>query len=117
MGFDTEKSSVVMMFYRNTAIITVVGMLLLIGMGPREKLIPNSLVQALSTPVSNSKGATTTATTNATAAAAAAKPNATATAAKPNATATSAKPNATATATKTNATATAAAAATKTNAK
>jgi hypothetical protein len=60
MGFDTEKSSVVMMFYRNTAIITVVGMLLLIGMGPREKLIPNSLVQALSTPVksNNSKGPT-----------------------------------------------------------
>ena len=108
MGFDTEKSSVVMMFYRNTAIITVVGMLLLIGMGPREKLIPNSLVQALSTPVSNSKGATTTATTNATA---------TATAAKPNAAATATKTNATATATKTNATATAAATAAKTNAK
>ena len=47
-----------MMFYRNTAIITVVGMLLLIGMGPRDKLVPNSLVQALSTPVksNNSKG-------------------------------------------------------------
>ena len=102
MGFDTEKSSVVMMFYRNTAIITVVGMLLLIGMGPREKLIPNSLVQALSTPVSNSKGATTTATTNATATAAA-KPNAAATSAKPNATATATKTNATATAAKTNA--------------
>ena len=91
-----------MMFYRNTAIITVVGMLLLIGMGPREKLIPNSLVQALSTPVSNSKGATTTATTNATATAAA-KPNAAATSAKPNATATATKTNATATAAKTNA--------------
>ena len=102
MGFDTEKSSVVMMFYRNTAIITVVGMLLLIGMGPREKLIPNSLVQALSTPVSNSKGATTTATTNATATAAA-KPNAAATATKTNATATAAKTNAAATAAKTNA--------------
>ena len=111
MGFDTEKSSVVMMFYRNTAIITVVGMLLLIGMGPREKLIPNSLVQALSTPVSNSKGATTTATTNATATAAT-KPNAAA-AAKPNAAATATKTNAAATATKTDAAATAA----KTNAK
>jgi hypothetical protein len=93
MGFDTEKSSVVMMFYRNTAIITVVGMLLLIGMGPREKLIPNSLVQALSTPVksNNSKGASVNVP----------KPNATATGtAKPNATAAAtAKPNATATAT------------------
>jgi len=81
MGFDTEKSSVVMMFYRNTAIITVVGMLLLIGMGPREKLIPNSLVQALSTPVksNNSKGAPVNVPKgpNATAAATA-KPNATA---------------------------------------
>lgn len=59
-----------MMFYRNTAIITVVGMLLLIGMGPREKLVPNSLVQALSTPVksNNSKGSgTATATATATA--------------------------------------------------
>ena len=62
-----------MMFYRNTAIITVVGMLLLIGMGPREKLVPNSLVQALSTPVksNNSKGSgTATPKSNA-----AAKPN------------------------------------------
>ena len=88
-----------MMFYRNTAIITVVGMLLLIGMGPREKLIPNSLVQALSTPVksNNSKGASVNVP----------KPNATATGtAKPNATATAAataaataKPNSTAAAT------------------
>ena len=72
-----------MMFYRNTAIITVVGMLLLIGMGPREKLVPNSLVQALSTPVksNNSKGAApaNVPKSNATAAAAAtAKPNSTA---------------------------------------
>jgi hypothetical protein len=96
MGFDTEKSSVVMMFYRNTAIITVVGMLLLIGMGPREKLVPNSLVQALSTPVksNNSKGtapakaanvskgpnATATATATATVTAAVPKSNSTATA-------------------------------------
>ena len=83
-----------MMFYRNTAIITVVGMLLLIGMGPRDKLVPNSLVQALSTPVksNNSKGsgtATATATAIATPKSNAApttksnvpKPNATATAA------------------------------------
>lgn len=63
-----------MMFYRNTAIVTVVGMLLMIGMGPREKLVPNSLVQALSTPVksNNSKGSGTAAT--------APKPNQTATA-------------------------------------
>lgn len=89
MGFDTEKSSVVMMFYRNTAIITVVGMLLLIGMGPREKLIPNSLVQALSTPVksNNSKGASVNVP----------KPNATATAAATAAA--TAKPNSTAAAT------------------
>jgi hypothetical protein len=97
MGFDTEKSSVVMMFYRNTAIITVVGMLLLIGMGPREKLIPNSLVQALSTPVksNNSKGTAPAKAANATANVP--KPNATATAAATAAA--TAKPNSTAAAT------------------
>jgi len=63
-----------MMFYRNTAIITVVGMLLLIGMGPREKLVPNSLVQSLSTPVksNNSKGTANVPKPNATATATAA---------------------------------------------
>ena len=59
------------MFYRNICVAFVLGMLFMVGMGSREKLVPNELVK----PLKNAMAKATTATA---ATAAAAKATATA---------------------------------------
>jgi len=51
--YNTQLSNVVIMFYRNICVVFVLGMFFMIGMGYREKLIPNALVK----PLSNAKKA------------------------------------------------------------
>ena len=61
--YNTQLSNVVIMFYRNICVVFVLGMFFMIGMGYREKLIPNALVK----PLSNAKKAANSVATAATA--------------------------------------------------
>ena len=57
------------MFYRNICVAFVLGMLFMIGMGSREKLVPNELVKPLKnamTKAANAAKAVTKATAGAT---------------------------------------------------
>ena len=61
------------MFYRNLCVAIVVGLLFWIGLGSREKLVPNELVEPLKKSLANAKGvknAVTAATASASASAA-----------------------------------------------
>jgi hypothetical protein len=56
--YNTEQSNIVIMFYRNICVALVLGMLFMIGMGRREKLIPNELVKPLKNAMTKAANAT-----------------------------------------------------------
>ena len=74
--YNTEQSNIVIMFYRNVCVGVVLTLLFWIGLGSREKLIPDELVDPLKKSIVNVKSAKNAA---ATAAAAIAAKTATAT--------------------------------------
>ena len=55
--YNTNQSNIVIMFYRNLCVAVVVGLLFWIGLGSREKLVPNELVEPLKKSLANAKGA------------------------------------------------------------
>jgi len=78
--YNTEQSNIVIMFYRNICVGVVLTLLFWIGLGSREKLIPDELVNPLKKSIASVKSAKNAA---ATAAAAVAAKAATAAAAAP----------------------------------
>ena len=55
--YNTNQSNIVIMFYRNLCIAIVVGLLFWIGLGSRDKLVPNELVEPLKKSFANAKAA------------------------------------------------------------
>jgi hypothetical protein len=55
--YNTEQSNIVIMFYRNVCVGVVLTLLFWIGLGSREKLIPDELVDPLKKSIANVKSA------------------------------------------------------------
>ena len=60
--YNTEQSNIVIMFYRNVCVGVVLTLLFWIGLGSREKLIPDELVDPLKKSIASVKSAKNAAT-------------------------------------------------------